>query len=120
MWAKEYSVETGAQPEQIWQLWTDVAGWPAWNGDIERIELIGPFAVGSRILMTPIGEERSSFVSRSSRARALRRRGRSGRNRGQNDTSSPANRSRPRVKDLRPLVRTNDLGETFSGARSTV
>jgi uncharacterized protein YndB with AHSA1/START domain len=57
MWAKEYSLETGAQPEQIWRLWTDVAGWPAWNGDIERIELIGPFAAGSTILMTPIGEE---------------------------------------------------------------
>jgi hypothetical protein len=57
MWEKEYSVVTQAQPEQIWRLWTDVAGWPAWNGDIERIELIGPFAPGSRILMTPIGEE---------------------------------------------------------------
>jgi hypothetical protein len=57
MWAKEYSAETVAQPEQIWQLWTDVAGWPAWNGDIQHIELIGPFVAGSRILMTPIGEE---------------------------------------------------------------
>ena len=35
----------------------DVAGWPEWNGDIERIELIGPFAAGSTILMTPIGDE---------------------------------------------------------------
>jgi hypothetical protein len=57
MWANEFSVETQAPPEQIWRLWADVAGWPAWNGDIERIELIGPFAAGSRILMTPIGEE---------------------------------------------------------------
>jgi hypothetical protein len=57
MWANEHSVETSAASEQIWRLWADVAGWPEWNGDIERIELIGPFAAGSRILMTPIGDE---------------------------------------------------------------
>jgi NADPH-dependent 2,4-dienoyl-CoA reductase/sulfur reductase-like enzyme len=57
MWATEHSVETTAAPEQIWRLWADVAGWTEWNGDIERIELEGEFAAGSRILMTPIGEE---------------------------------------------------------------
>jgi hypothetical protein len=57
MWANEHSVETSAGPEAIWRLWADVPGWPAWNGDIERIELHGPFAAGSRIVMTPIGEE---------------------------------------------------------------
>jgi hypothetical protein len=57
MWSTEHSVETAAAPEQIWRLWADVAGWPEWNGDIERIELEGEFAAGSRILMTPIGEE---------------------------------------------------------------
>jgi hypothetical protein len=57
MWANEHSVETTAAPEQIWRLWADVAGWPEWNGDIERIELIGLFAAGSTIVMTPIGDE---------------------------------------------------------------
>jgi hypothetical protein len=56
MWTNEQSVETTAAPEQIWWLWADVAGWPEWNGDIEQIELIGPFAAGSTIVMTPIGE----------------------------------------------------------------
>ena len=51
-----FIVERGL-PQQIWQLWADVAGWPQWNGDIERIELHGPFATGSRIVMTPVGEE---------------------------------------------------------------
>ena len=32
-------------------------GWPQWNGDIERIELIGPFAAGSTIVMTPAGDD---------------------------------------------------------------
>jgi hypothetical protein len=57
MWAKEHSIETSAGPEAIWRQWADVAGWRAWNGDIERIELVGPFTAGSRIVMTPVGEE---------------------------------------------------------------
>jgi hypothetical protein len=57
MWSVEHSIDTSAGPAEIWRLWADVRGWPAWNGDIESIELEGPFAPGSRILMTPIGEE---------------------------------------------------------------
>jgi Polyketide cyclase / dehydrase and lipid transport len=57
MWSTEHSIETGAAPEQVWALWADVPRWPEWNGDIERIELVGPFAAGSRIVMTPIGQE---------------------------------------------------------------
>lgn len=57
MWANEVSLETSAAPEQVWRLWADVTRWPEWNGDIERIELIGAFATGGRILMTPVGEE---------------------------------------------------------------
>src|SRR5215510_2347637 len=57
MWEAEYSIETSALPDQVWRLWADVDGWPEWNGDIERIELDGPFAAGGRILMTPIGQE---------------------------------------------------------------
>jgi uncharacterized protein YndB with AHSA1/START domain len=55
MWSTEYTQETSASPETIWRLWADVAGWPKWNGDIEQIELRGPFAQGSRIVMTPMG-----------------------------------------------------------------
>jgi hypothetical protein len=57
MWATEHSIESSAVPEKIWQLWADVAGWPEWNADIEQIELVGPFAAGGRIVMTPIGQE---------------------------------------------------------------
>lgn len=57
MWVAEHSIETTAMPEEIWRQWSDVAGWPEWNGDIERIELDGPFSAGSRITMTPIGQE---------------------------------------------------------------
>jgi hypothetical protein len=57
MWHYEHSAETTAPASAIWRLWADVDGWPAWNGDIERIELRGPFAAGSTISMTPIGGE---------------------------------------------------------------
>jgi uncharacterized protein YndB with AHSA1/START domain len=57
MWATEHSVETTAAPEEVWRLWSDVPRWPEWNGDIERIELAGPFAAGGRIVMTPVGQE---------------------------------------------------------------
>jgi Polyketide cyclase / dehydrase and lipid transport len=57
MWSVEHSIETSARPEQVWPLWADVPGWPEWNRDIERIELDGPFAAGSWIVMTPIGQE---------------------------------------------------------------
>jgi Polyketide cyclase / dehydrase and lipid transport len=57
MWETEHSIETSATSQEIWRLWADVAGWPAWNGDIEEIELTGPFAAGSVIRMTPIGQD---------------------------------------------------------------
>jgi Polyketide cyclase / dehydrase and lipid transport len=57
MWSTEHSIETTTTPEEIWKLWADVSSWPEWNGDIERIELEGPFAPGSRIVMAPIGQE---------------------------------------------------------------
>jgi hypothetical protein len=57
MWAVEHSVETSARAQAVWQLWADVERWPEWNEGVERIELRGPFAVGSTILMTPPGDE---------------------------------------------------------------
>jgi hypothetical protein len=57
MWTAEHSIETVASAETIWRLWSNVGGWPEWNADIERIEISGPFAPGSTISMTPIGQE---------------------------------------------------------------
>jgi uncharacterized protein YndB with AHSA1/START domain len=57
MWTNEQSIETTASPEAIWRLWSDVAGWPEWNADIEHIEISGPFAAGSTISMTPVGQD---------------------------------------------------------------
>jgi uncharacterized protein YndB with AHSA1/START domain len=56
-WIAEHSIETTASPELIWRQWSDVERWPEWNGDIEMIELQGPFAAGGRITMTPFGQD---------------------------------------------------------------
>ena len=62
MWEYEHSIETNATPEAIWRLWSDVENWGAWNGEIEKIEINGPFAEGTRILMTPPGDDPITLV----------------------------------------------------------
>jgi hypothetical protein len=57
MWTNEHSIETTSPAKAIWRLWSDVAGWPAWNADIEHIEISGPFAAGSTITMTPVDQD---------------------------------------------------------------
>jgi uncharacterized protein YndB with AHSA1/START domain len=57
VWAVEHTMETSATAEAVWQLWADVERWPEWNAGVERIELQGPFEVGSTILMTPPGDD---------------------------------------------------------------
>jgi uncharacterized protein YndB with AHSA1/START domain len=57
MWEYEYSVETAASPADVWRHWSDMAAWPAWNAGIERIEIDGPFEVGTTFTMTPPGDD---------------------------------------------------------------
>ena len=57
MWTSTASIETRAAPQTVWRLFEDVAGWPAWNAGIERIELFGAFATGSTFAMQPPGME---------------------------------------------------------------
>src|SRR5690348_429544 len=57
MWQYERSVETNATSASVWRHWSDVATWPAWNAGIEKIEVDGPFVVGTTIRMTPPGAE---------------------------------------------------------------
>lgn len=57
MWEYEHGIETNATPEAIWRLWSDVENWGAWNSEIEKIEINGPFEAGTQILMTPPGDD---------------------------------------------------------------
>ena len=53
MWEYELSVETGADTEALWRLWSDMPAWPQWNAGIATIEVHGPFAVGTTFTMAP-------------------------------------------------------------------
>jgi uncharacterized protein YndB with AHSA1/START domain len=57
MWEYEYSVETAASPAAVWRHWSDMTAWPAWNAGIEKIEIDGPFEVGTTFTMTPPGDD---------------------------------------------------------------
>lgn len=48
----EHSLDTTASPTTVWELYRDVAGWPAWNSSVERVELDGPFAAGTTGTLT--------------------------------------------------------------------
>jgi uncharacterized protein YndB with AHSA1/START domain len=57
MWEYEHSTETSATPDQVWRHWSDMVAWPQWNDGIEKMEIDGPFAVGTTFTMTPPGDE---------------------------------------------------------------
>jgi uncharacterized protein YndB with AHSA1/START domain len=57
MWEYEHSQETTATPDALWRHWSDMAAWPQWNAGIEKLEVDGPFAVGTTFTMTPPGED---------------------------------------------------------------
>jgi len=56
MWEYEYSVDTAVAPDTVWRYWSDPATWPQWNKGIEKIQIDGPFTVGTTLQMTPPGE----------------------------------------------------------------
>ena len=37
-----------ADPDTLWKVWTDVAGWPEWDVSKEIAQLDGPFEPGAR------------------------------------------------------------------------
>ena len=57
MWEYEHSVETTATQGTLWGYWSDMAAWPRWNHGIEKIDIDGPFAVGTTFTMTPPGDD---------------------------------------------------------------
>ena len=57
MWSHEHTADTHAPAGRVWTLWTDVERWPTWNAGVATIAIEGPFAPGTRFVMTPPGEE---------------------------------------------------------------
>lgn len=46
------SLETRADPERVWRIWSDTSTWPRWNPDVIDISLDGAFATGTGGTMT--------------------------------------------------------------------
>ncbi len=55
MWSIEHEHVTSASPDRVFDLWANVAGWPAWDGSLIATTLDGPFAAGSRGILHPHG-----------------------------------------------------------------
>ncbi len=71
------SIDIHATPDHVFALWSDPAGWPHWDPDLESATLNGPFETGStgvvkaqgapqsRIRLTSV-DPGSSFVAEAS------------------------------------------------------
>jgi hypothetical protein len=57
MWTHEHSARTELAPEAVWTVLADLDNWPDWDTSMESVRLDGPFAVGSRVTMVPVGQE---------------------------------------------------------------
>lgn len=44
---REASLETSAQPDRVWQVWSDVNRWPDWNPDMKASRIDGPLKLGA-------------------------------------------------------------------------
>ena len=56
MWSTEYSTETGLAAPAIWAALSDLHHGLALDGNSDRFELHGPFAVGTELTVTPQGQ----------------------------------------------------------------
>jgi hypothetical protein len=55
MWSGQHSLVSFASTEAVWALWSNVPGWKHWDKTVEASSLQGGFAVGSTILIKPVG-----------------------------------------------------------------
>lgn len=48
-----HSARTSATPEQVYALWADPMGWPAWDPEVTSVKFDGAPALGARGTLTP-------------------------------------------------------------------
>jgi uncharacterized protein YndB with AHSA1/START domain len=51
MWHAKHEMTAAVSPDRVWQLWSDVASWKAWNPDVRDCAVDGAFAAGSTVRM---------------------------------------------------------------------
>ena len=62
MWTCEHVVTSDATPAQVWRRYAEPQTWPEWDAATERVTLQGPFAVGSRGRLKPVGALTTRFT----------------------------------------------------------
>lgn len=55
VWTHDYAGETPASPAAVWRVLSDLDRWADWDTSMASVRLRGPLAVGSTVVMTPIG-----------------------------------------------------------------
>lgn len=57
LWVHEHTGETAANPEAVWRVLSNLDEWGSWDTSMEWVRLQGLFAVGSQVVMKPIGQD---------------------------------------------------------------
>jgi hypothetical protein len=57
VWSHEHVAQTDASPAQVWRVLADLDSWGTWDTSMEWVRLEGPLAVGSTVVMKPIGQD---------------------------------------------------------------
>jgi hypothetical protein len=61
MWHAEHTLDTSAEPEDVWRQLAEVSHWPEWETGVTWAELTGPFRAGSQGRMNVRGEGTRTF-----------------------------------------------------------
>lgn len=61
MWETEAKSLTTAPKERVWKLWSQVSDWNRWDNEVEKSEIFGTFAVGTKGSLKPVGGPKTSF-----------------------------------------------------------
>ena len=61
-WTYSETVPTTATREQIWDMWRDAETWPAWDSELDWVNLGGEFAKGTKGRMKPSRGPEIDFV----------------------------------------------------------
>lgn len=48
LWEAEHTLDTSAEPHEVWHRLSDVGTWPEWDSGVVWARLKGPFAAGTR------------------------------------------------------------------------
>jgi hypothetical protein len=57
-----YTLETSANKETFWRIWTDVKNWPQWDTPLKEASLEGAFQQGGKGTLVTAQGQRSSFT----------------------------------------------------------